>query len=221
MIISQMKSRGDAARIPSTSVWRQPTMSCINKYIVWGLCWCQDALRSIMAIGLVCHSHTIEQCVEPPDKQRGLGLLLGSLASNIDRTLWAVWCVSCRASVRATDTKSYAHRQTSVGIHEHTEKRDEERHHFFACVKVSQCDIKHNQRCSRDLQFLERTLWTCWQGFWNSEIICPRNRWASAWGFQCEGSSFRGREQKQWLKRDFWRWHWMFLKPRVSGSEEW
>lgn len=32
---------------------------------------------------------TMEQCVEPLDKQRGLGLLLGSLASDIDKTLWA------------------------------------------------------------------------------------------------------------------------------------
>lgn len=32
---------------------------------------------------------TMEPCVEPVDKQRGLGWLLGSPASGIDKTLWA------------------------------------------------------------------------------------------------------------------------------------
>lgn len=90
--------------------------------------------------------------MEPLDKQRGLGLLLGSLASDIVKTLWGLLEVCSGESVweqHTAQTNSYAQTDKCRHTHAHTmdKKSDEKRQSlFFACVKMSQGGDKHIQR---------------------------------------------------------------------------
>lgn len=115
---------------------RQPTVSGIKKYTVSGLYPCQDAFRSVLEMRLVCRcrqwSRVWNQEISRAD--------LGRLASEADKALMPL--DACFGS----NTEDVNHTWTEKRGHKCGDDKKYSKKLFFACVNMSQCGDKCNQR---------------------------------------------------------------------------